>query len=347
FGCAFLLITLVSGRVWCGWACPQTTLSDSAEWVARTLSLTVRANRLIGSRWRILVAQLAYLLLALLVSTNLIWYFIEPRRFFASLWHGELPSAVLLTLLITALLIYLDIALVRRLLCREFCPYGRIQSSLVDAGTLTLQLPATEKPRCIRCHACVRACPLEIDIRQGYQIECINCGRCLDACRRIMARRGEAGLIRYRFGTDAAGIGALFNPRVVVLGLLLVFLAGALFFATWNRSAATLKVAVSPAAVSRVLADGGQLTLFNAWINNRTTTPQEYRLSAVLATGEPLEVRGQTENILLADGANRELSLIVISPVQQQHYMIEFRLVNPQQQVVTTARARITPVPQN
>ncbi|MFO7576376.1 MAG: 4Fe-4S binding protein, partial [Pelovirga sp.] len=148
FGCAFLLITLVSGRVWCGWACPQTTLSDSAEWIARTLSLTVRANRLIGSRWRILVAQLAYLLLALLVSANLIWYFIEPRRFFASLWHGEMPAAVLLTLLITALLIYLDIALVRRLLCREFCPYGRIQSSLVDAGTLTLQLPATEKPRC-------------------------------------------------------------------------------------------------------------------------------------------------------------------------------------------------------
>jgi polyferredoxin len=258
-----------------------------------------------------------------------------------------MPAAVLLTLLATALLIYLDIALVRRLLCRDFCPYGRIQSSLVDAGTLTLQLPEAEQPRCIRCHACVRACPLEIDIRQGYQIECINCGRCLDACRRVMAKRGEAGLIRYRFGTDAAGIGALFNPRVVVLGLLLVFLAGALFFATWNRSAATLKIAVSPAAASRILADGGQSTLFNVWINNRTTTPQEYRLNAVLATGEPLEMRGQTQEILVGDGANRELSLMVISPVQQQHYVIEFRLVNPLQQVVATARSRITPLPQN
>ena len=181
FGLGFLLLTVVLGRVWCGWLCPQTTLGDLAEWMARTIGLKVQHNRLHGTLWRKVALQFIYVLLSFLVAANLLWYFIEPRQFFMRLVAVDLHYAAWITLTLTTLLLYLDLAVVRRLMCSEFCPYGRFQTALVDKSTLTLHLTETELKRCIDCRSCVRACPMEIDIRRGYQVECINCGRCLDA----------------------------------------------------------------------------------------------------------------------------------------------------------------------
>ncbi len=344
-GFGFLLITQIFGRVWCGWVCPQTTLNDLAEWLARRLKLRVVANRLIGSTGRKVIAHVNYLLLALLVSANLIWYFIEPQRFFSTLLHNTMHTGVLLTFLGTAAVIYLNLAFIRRLMCQEFCPYGRIQSALVDPGTLILQLSDEERPRCIKCSSCVRACPMEIDIRNGYQIECINCGRCLDACRSIMYKRGEKGLIYYTFGIDNRGVRALINPRTVILGLLFLLTLGMLVFATVNRAEVTLKVAVSPAITSRILADGSQTTFFNIWINNRSSLEQEYHLAAFGDTGGSLELKGQTASIIVNSGSNHRLDAVLLSPVAKQPYLIEFRLFGSQQQVMATAAARVTPTP--
>lgn len=342
----FLLVTLILGRIWCGWVCPQTTWNDLAEWLARQLKLKVTADRLIGGAARKVIIHISYLLLALLVSANLIWYFIEPQRFFATLLRGTMHTGVLLTFLITALVIYLNLAFIRRLMCREFCPYGRIQSALVDPGTLTLQLPDSERPRCIKCSSCVRACPMEIDIRNGYQIECINCGRCLDACRNIMYKRGEKGLIHYTFGVDNAGAGALFNPRLVLLGLLFLLLSAVLGFATINRAEVTLKISVSPAIAGRLLADGSQTTLFNIWVNNRSLKEQEYRLTAFGESGEALELKGQTARIIVTSGSNQRLDAVLLSPAADRPYMVEFRLSGSQQQLLATAEARVTPLPE-
>jgi len=337
----FLLITLVFGRLWCGWACPQTTLTDLAEWLARRLKLKVLGNRLQGALVQKMMAHIFYLLLALLVAANLLWYFIEPQRFLSSLFTGTLQVGVLVTFLVMTAIIYLDLALIRRLFCREFCPYGRIQSSFVDPATLTLNLPEQEKPRCIRCNSCVRTCPMDIDIRNGYQIECINCGRCLDACRRIMTKRGEPGLISYTFGVDNRGAGGLLNLRVLLLGLLLIGLFSALTYATLARATASLKVSLAPTAVSRVV-DNQQTTLFTVWINNRSTEDQEYQLQAASPGAEPLEIRGQTEQISVAAGGNYQLRLMVLAPVSNQPIMVEFHLLDNRQQSLATATARIS-----
>ena len=218
FGLGFLLLTVVLGRVWCGWLCPQTTIGDLAEWAARLFGLKVQHNRLHGAMWRKVSLHGVYLFLSLLVAANLLWYFIEPRQFFVQLISLDLHYAAWITLVLTALLLYLDLALVRRLMCSEFCPYGRFQTALVDKSTLALHLPESELKRCIDCKSCVRTCPMEIDIRSGYQVECINCGRCLDACRQVMAKRDEPGLIVYSFGVSGKGARGLFNPRVMMLG---------------------------------------------------------------------------------------------------------------------------------
>ena len=344
FTLVFLLITLVSGRVWCGWACPQTTLNDLAEWVAKRLKLKVVSNRLQGPGWRKAIAQLFYLLLALLVSANLLWYFIEPQRFFRSIANGELSLGVWLTFLSIALTIYLDLALIRRLLCKEFCPYGRIQTALVDPGTLTLQLPAAEKERCIRCNSCVRNCPMDIDIRNGYQVECINCGCCLDACRKIMHKRQQPGLISYTLGIDNLGSKALLNPRSLLLGCALLVMLGILGFSISNRAAASLKVAVSHTVSSRTLKGGQQATFFNAWIKNRSTTAKTYQLTVRSTKTLPLTLKGQTDQLQLSGGKNRKLDYVLVSPPAIESFMVEFVLVDSLNQELATAKAMILPV---
>ena len=225
-------------------------------------------------------------------------------------------------------------------MCSEFCPYGRFQTALVDKSTLTLHLPETELKRCIDCRSCVRACPMEIDIRRGYQVECINCGRCLDACRLVMAKRDEPGLIRYTFGFSDAGVKGLFNPRTLLLGVVLVVLLSILAVAVIDRPTASLKVAVSHTAAPRQLADGQQGTFFNAWINNRSQLPEEFRLLARRSdTSQPLTLKGQLQ-AELAPGENRRLDFILLSPAQEQ-LTIEFVLVDVEGLELSVAEAYI------
>jgi len=344
FGLGFLLMTLVFGRVWCGWACPQTTLSDVAEWIARRFGLKINRNRLQGDGWRKILTHCCYLLLALLVAANLIWYFIAPETFFTQVLNRELPAAAWGTLVVISSLVYIDLALVRRLMCREFCPYGRFQTALVDPGTLTLQLPASEQSRCIKCGSCVRACPMEIDIRRGDQIECINCGRCLDACRVVMDKRQQPGLIRYSFGRQGQGVRALLNPRTLLLGLVFCLLLLILTTAVILRAEATLKVAVSHTARSRVIEDGSLATFFTAWISNRTAKTDSYALRARTVKDDiPLVLRGQTQDIELAPGANRKVSFVVVSPVPTGRQTIEFLLIDKTGRLLSQAAAEISP----
>jgi polyferredoxin len=320
-------------------------LNDLAEWLARKLRLRVVNNRLLGNNQRKVFLQIFYLLLAGLVSANLLWYFIEPQRFFRSLLSGEMRFGVWVTLAGLTLIVYLDLALVRRLLCRDFCPYGRIQTSLLDPGTLVLQLPENERPRCIRCHSCVRCCPMGIDIRAGYQVECINCGRCLDACRQVMFRRGQPGLIHYTFGLDNLGAKALLNLKILLLSLAFVVLLATLSVAIYHRAGATLKVALSHTAASRLLKSGEQVTFFNAWINNRGTDSDTFRLVAQRENGPPLILKGQTAELRLAGGKNRQLDYVLLSPPAVEPYMVEFILVNNEHEIVATAKAQILPLP--
>jgi cytochrome c oxidase accessory protein FixG len=344
FTLGFLLVTLVFGRVWCGWACPQTTLSDVAEWLARRVGLTLKNNHLQGALWQKALAQALYLALALLVGANLVWYFIEPQRFFSELIQGELHYAVWICMITIALTIYLDMALIRRLMCSDFCPYGRFQTVLVDPATLTLHRPKDEESRCIECGACVRCCPMEIDIRRGYQIECINCGRCLDACGKVMKNLKQPGLIHYTFGVEKLAGKALINPRTLLLSMAMTVLLVVLAVAIGQRPLATLKISVSHTASARLLDDGSQATFFSAWVNNRSIQQETFTILARDSeTGQAYPLKGQTGDILLASGVNRGIQFALLSPPIKTTKTVEFILADPQGQELDLSRAQITP----
>jgi len=340
----FLLTTLVFGRVWCGWACPQTTLSDLAEWSAGKLNLKTTKYRLQGTIWRKTLLHFFFITLAFLVGSNLLWYFIEPRRYFGQLLTGQLHPFALGTLLIVAAAVYLDMAFLRRLICRDFCPYGRFQTVLIDQTTLALQLPESEAPRCIKCGACVRSCPMEIDIRQGYQIECINCGRCLDACRKVMSKRNQPGLIGYYFGAKESARRALINPRTLPLALGLISLLILLVFAVKLRPEATLKVSMSHQVASRRLDDGNQASFFNAWINNRTTVESNFDIFAKDPDNDQeLLLKGPTRNIVLQGGQNQKVDFVLITPFTGNNSQVRFILKNIEGRQLSEADALITP----
>jgi cytochrome c oxidase accessory protein FixG len=302
----FLLVTLAFGRAWCGWACPQTTLVDLVEWCARRIGVKVSAGTMTASPWQQALMRLVYLALALLVGANLTWYFIAPADFFTELRAGSLHWAAWTLLGGTAAAVFLDLALLRRLFCKEFCPYGRFQTVLVDAGTLTLRYHPDEAPRCIRCGACVRACPTGIDIRNGYQVECINCGRCLDACREVMAHRHQAGIIRYTFGLHGRGLRALRNPRMALVATACLFLTAGLLVAATQRSPLTLKAARNPALLPQSVTEDRVINFFTVYLVNRSDRPVTASISV---EARPLVVqwRGPDNRLRLAGNEHRRL----------------------------------------
>ena len=338
----FLLITMLLGRVWCGWFCPQTTLTDLAEWLATRLGLKGKRGQDEKSFAKKLALHSFYLALAFLVSSNLLWYFIKPLDFFAKLATLELHYATGICLLTVAMIIYLDLALIRRLMCSEFCPYGRFQTVLADKSTLALHLPTAELARCIKCNSCVRVCPMQINIRDGYQVECINCGRCLDACRQIMAKRNQPGLISYTFGTEGKGVKALLNLRTLLLSMVTLALVAVLFFAVHQRPEASLKIAVSHMASSRTLKDGKRATFFNAWVNNRSNSPATYDIKARQAeSGTALTLKGRTSQLSMQAGENLRVDFVLVTAVPKTRLDVEFILLDQNGQEMAVSQAYI------
>jgi polyferredoxin len=296
-----------------------------------------------GTSGRKALLHAGYLFLALLAAANMVWYFVSPYEFFPRLAAGRLGPGALASWLIIAGAIYLDLALLRRLLCRDFCPYGRLQSALVDVGTLSLRFHPDEAHRCIRCGACVRACPTGIDIRRGDQVECINCGRCLDACREAMALRNEPGIIRYTFGREGKGPKALLNAHTLLVAALFTAVSALTVAAVACRPTAGLKVQRSASASSRPLPGGELATFFTAYLSNRGDGDETFTLSA-RRDSAGLELKGPVHGITLSPGEHRRLDFAVLSPMPpaDRAIPIHFVVTDSRGNIVAGARAMLS-----
>ncbi len=258
-GFSLFFVTALLGRVWCGWACPQTVFLEHVyrrieRWIEgdatkrRALDLAPWTGSKILRRagkqvlFILVSAVIAHLFLAYFVSIPELWAMIHAAP--AAHWH-----AFVFVFVFTGIL-YFNFAWFREQLCIVICPYGRMQSVLIDDHSLVIgydegrgeprgkrgaAAPAGDLGDCVDCNRCVQVCPTGIDIRQGLQVECIGCAACIDACDTVMTKVGSpVGLIRYDSLMGlAGGTTRWLRSRTLVYALLLAVGAGA---ASWGLS---------------------------------------------------------------------------------------------------------------
>lgn len=302
---SFLLMTFVLGRVWCGWLCPQTVFNDLAELI------TVKFRMKSASTIARLVEHLVALSIAALIAFNLFCWFLPPLQAARNLLNYPDHPFLCATFLLLTLFGYLNLILVKRSFCRSYCPYGRLQTALMDAGTLNLSFLEETRDSCLHCDACVRACPMGIDIRAGFQIECISCGRCIDACRAVMERRPDgSGLIDYRFGTVKGTRFRLGNTTVILL-LVTVLLAAGLVWGVMDRHQDGFAVQRVATADVRRLPDGSPAQPWRAIIGNRSETSRIYSLRIAGERSAAVDLLGQTSDIRVDSNQHREVIFMI------------------------------------
>lgn len=306
----FIFITLVLGRVWCGWCCPQTSFSDLADFLLSRLKLKATAKRHKPSS--LLLLHLVYLGVSLLFGATVVWYFVPPLTYGTRLINGDLGVWPLATTVVITGLSFLNLTFLRRLFCKEFCPYGRFQTILMDSATLTLQAHPAHIERCIDCGSCQRVCPTGIDIRNGFQIECINCAQCLDACRKVMAARGQSGIIRYTFGPADLSWRSLVQPKFFTIAAIALLLLGTFFVRSTHRAPVIFEIGRSTRSESRLLTANQQMTFFSGFISNRSPTKQTYTISARQESTFPLRIKGATEYVVNA-GDKQAFNIALLS----------------------------------
>jgi cytochrome c oxidase accessory protein FixG len=237
-GFGLVYVTALVGRVWCGWSCPQTVF---LEGVFRPLQRLIegpreqRMKRDKVARWRKVLLHATYLASAFLIAHIILAYFTSMPAIILMVrgTPAAHPEAFVWAAALTGVL-YFDFAWFREQVCLVICPYGRLQSALIDADSMVIGYDERRgEPRgkvaneaagdCVDCKRCVTVCPTGIDIRNGLQIDCIGCTACIDACDAIMDKvERPRGLIRYTSANKLAGArGRILRPRVYAYTALL------------------------------------------------------------------------------------------------------------------------------
>jgi len=296
----FLAVTLLAGRVWCGWGCPQTVLGDLTRWVEPE-------KRRLPRRWRRPAGFAVTALVSLVVGASLVWYFVPPLTFLRDLAAGTLHPAALWSWLALAGLLFLDLAFLRADFCATACPYAKLQGVLFDKHTLVVAYDARRDADCVDCGACVRVCPTGIDIRDGLQMGCIACARCIDACTPVMAKlRRPANLVGYAHGEFGARPRPL-RPVVVALFGATAGLAVLLGAIAAARPHLTVDAMADAAFRTRRTADGRVLAAYSVAFENRGRGTAEVAL-AMTAAGRAVALHPAT--LSLAAGERRQLRVI-------------------------------------
>ena len=193
--------SLILGRVYCAYACPQMVFSEYAhdiDHLARKIVRKISAN---GRGAAVRVVSLALLApLSVVFSLLFMAYFAPLPEVVRRLVRFDVGPWIGLLGLLTAVLFFLDFAFLREGFCRSVCPYGLLQGILEDGRSLHVAYSEATGP-CIQCNLCAKVCPMEIDIRKGpFQIECTRCGNCIDVCNLILGKRKRPGLLAFDFG---------------------------------------------------------------------------------------------------------------------------------------------------
>lgn len=297
FTLVIVFITLVFGRIWCGWLCPQTVLVDFTPFMDK-------AKKREGL-YKLMAFSLTFLI-SIIVAASLIWYFVSPYEFIPDLINGHLGITTWGFWIVLTIIIFLNYTLLRHKWCATVCPYAKLQSVLFDKSTLIIELDPKRSEECINCLSCVRVCPTGIDIRKGLDAACINCAECIDACNSVMSRFNKRGLIHYAFGTGGEGK-VLRQNFFVVGGFVVLFLV---FYVYLTLTRTGLDVAVLPHNMEpRITKDERVINAYVLSVKNMRNEPLD--LNVIVDRFDDTLVQSITEPIHLEPGKMDKFPLFV------------------------------------
>ena len=306
------LMTAMFGRVFCGWACPQTVYM---EFLFRPIDRLFEGTTGKGGQpkqkltgWRYALRAMIYLVLVMFLTHTLLAYFVGVEALKEWLLGSpfEHPIAFLVMAVTTGLLLF-HWLFFREQLCMIACPYGRFQSVMLDRRSMIVAYDRRRgEPRgkgkrrgsahdlsdrilgdCVDCHQCVAVCPTGIDIRNGLQMECVNCTQCMDVCDGVMQKVGlPTGLIRYASQDEIDGHRARgVRPRLILYPLVLMVIVSAFIVVLVNRQTFDALILRNFGAPFVVGADNVVTNTMRLKLTNRSEKPAEYQLKIVQPEG--------------------------------------------------------------
>jgi cytochrome c oxidase accessory protein FixG len=317
-GLGLFLFTSALGRVWCGYACPQTVWTDLfilvERWIEGDRNARLRLHR--QKKWDLRKARLrvtkwiAWFLIGLATGGAWVFYFADAPTLLVDLVTLNAHPVAYTTMFILTMTTFVFGGFAREQICIYACPWPRIQAAMMDEDTITVAYRDWRgEPRgkhrkaegaenlgdCIDCNACVNVCPMGIDIRDGQQLECITCALCIDACDDIMAKIGKPrGLIDYMALTDEVAERAgkapreiwkhILRPRTILYTSLWAAVGVALVVALFIRSDIDMTVAPVRNPTFVTLSDGSIRNTYDVRLRNKHGEERPFRMTV---TGDP------------------------------------------------------------
>jgi cytochrome c oxidase accessory protein FixG len=337
------LITAVLGRVWCGWACPQTVYM---EFVFRPLERFFDGPPGRGGSLgrkatapRTIAKYVLYVLVSMALAHTFLSYFVGVANLRTWITRSpfEHPTSFAVMAVTTALM-FADFAWFREQTCIVACPYGRLQSVLLDGNSLLVSYdPRRGEPRghahgavhghrppdtaspvgdCVDCRLCVETCPTGIDIRDGMRMECIGCAQCIDACDAVMTKlKRPIGLVRYSSQLKIAGErGRLARPRLFIYSAVLVVIAGVFTALVSQTRGADVTLLRGLGVPFTELSNGEVANPVRVKITNRTHEPRTYRLTVF--EGRPARFLDEGLTVTVQPTAATTRNLVLTAPAR-------------------------------
>ncbi len=333
---ALFLFTAMAGRVWCGFACPQTVYTELFMWMERRIEGSRSARlRLAKQPWspeklgKKMLKHGAWGAVALWTGFTFVGYFTPVASLMHKIVGMQLGPWESFWILFYSFATYGNAGWMREQVCKYMCPYARFQSSMFDKDTLIITYDrARGEPRgalgkksdtaieatgdCIDCSMCVQVCPTGIDIRNGLQYECIGCAACVDACNSVMQKiSAPIGLIRYSTEhalADGLSLAQLrrrvFRPRVLLYTALLATIVAVFCSSLFMRTPLKLDVIRDRGSMGREVEDGAIENVYRLQIMNTDEIPHRFKIvvsgleSISLAASDEVAVEGTTSHIL-------------------------------------------------
>ncbi len=332
-----VLFTQIFGRLFCGWACPQTIFMEMVfrkiEWLIEGNPNQQKAlNKLPWGTKKILkkgLKHMLFLLLSFLIANTFLAYIIGPQQLFRIIKDPvsqHVGGFIALCFFTGAF--YFVYAYVREIVCTVICPYGRLQGVLLDKNSIVVaydhrrgeprakgKRPVTGVGDCIDCFQCVTVCPTGIDIRNGTQLECINCTACIDSCNHVMKQMGLAkGLIRYASENEISKkLPFSFTARMKVYSAVLLLLITLMSFMLVSRKDVRVNISRVGGQLYQEVGTDSLSNLYTVTLNNKTRNIVELEMKVENAPAV-IKIVG-THQLQALTGEQNKATFFVVMPL--------------------------------